>query len=65
MADETNLHLVKTELNNMNALFEHFQEIYHLHYDELSSEGEQDREKSLCLNSESKSQTGSRKPRIV
>ena len=44
MADETNLHLVKTELSNMNALFEHFQETYNLHYDELSSEGEQDRE---------------------
>ena len=43
MADETNLHLVKTELSNMNALLEKFQEAYNLHYDELSFEGEQEK----------------------
>ena len=52
MADETNLHLVKTELSNVNALFEQFQQACDLHYNALSSEEEQDRESQKYDNKE-------------
>lgn len=44
MESENNLHLVKSELDALNTLFRDYQEAYNLHYRELTSEEDQDKE---------------------
>ena len=44
MAGENNLHLVKTDLVTLNTSFQEYQEAYELHYRELISEDDQDKE---------------------
>ena len=44
MESENNLRLVKSELDVLNILFREYQEAYNLHYRELTSEEDQDKE---------------------